>query len=372
VSVDQRTRQGYLLLADISGYTAFLVGTELEHAQAIVHELTTLIRDRLSPPMHFVKFEGDAVFCYADEASFEDGERFIELIEVCYFDFSNRLLDMERATTCRCAACASIGSLDLKFVAHYGSFVVSADGGRLDLAGSDVILVHRLLKNSVTAGGGPQAYVLFTDPCLQRLPATFDPPSHSESYESFGHLAGGVHDLDRVVAEMREARRVYIGSDEADIEVSFGEHPCSPAVLWQYFVDPEKRLRWQPLQTAIRNRPNQRGRVGPGASSHCAHGIHGDALREYLDWRPYGYFTNRFRPLGRGPFFFHCVETTEFTPTEAGTMVQFRFRLEDRRPLTRLRFRIIRRGGTKMLSRAARTLRAILDQDAVTHADPTH
>ena len=68
VSGDQRVRSGYLLLADISGYTAFLVGTELEHANAIVRELTTLVRVRLSPPMRFVKLEGDAVFCYADGA----------------------------------------------------------------------------------------------------------------------------------------------------------------------------------------------------------------------------------------------------------------------------------------------------------------
>jgi hypothetical protein len=47
VSQDPRTRRGYLLLADISGYTGFLLGTELEHANAIVHELTTLIRERL-------------------------------------------------------------------------------------------------------------------------------------------------------------------------------------------------------------------------------------------------------------------------------------------------------------------------------------
>ena len=80
MSGDQLTRRGYLLLADISGYTAFLVGTELEHADAIVHELTALIRERLSPPMRFVKLEGDAVFCHADETTFEDGERLVELI----------------------------------------------------------------------------------------------------------------------------------------------------------------------------------------------------------------------------------------------------------------------------------------------------
>jgi PDZ domain len=48
VSERRGTRQGYLLLADISGYTAFLTGTELEHAHGIVNELTTLIRSSRS------------------------------------------------------------------------------------------------------------------------------------------------------------------------------------------------------------------------------------------------------------------------------------------------------------------------------------
>jgi hypothetical protein len=34
--------------------------------------------------MHFVKLEGGAVFCYANADSFEDGERFVELLEACY------------------------------------------------------------------------------------------------------------------------------------------------------------------------------------------------------------------------------------------------------------------------------------------------
>jgi hypothetical protein len=366
VSWVQRTREGYLLLADISGYTAFLTGTELEHADAIVHELTTLIRERLSPPMRFVKLEGDAVFCHADGATFEEGERLVELIESCYFGFWNRLVDMERETTCRCAACASIGTLDLKFVAHYGTYVIGSDGDRHDLAGPDVILVHRLLKNTVSGDGGPRAYAFLTQPCLERMPRSFELPSHSESYEPLGETTGGVHDLKPVVARMREARRVYIGSEDADLEISFGEHPYPPAVLWQYFVDPEKRLRWQPLQTAIKDRPNKQGRLGLGASSHCAHGFGGDALREYLDWRPYSYFTNRFTPLGRGPLFFPCTETFEFIATDTGTRVDYRSRLEDCGPLTRLRFRIVRPGGGRMLTRSGKALRRVLDQDAAT------
>ena len=52
--------------------------------------------------------------------------------------------------------------------------------------------------------------------------------------------------------------------------------------------------------------------MGAGASSHCAHGVGGDALREYLDWRPFSYFTNRMTPLSSWPGFFATVETTEF------------------------------------------------------------
>ena len=320
--------------------------------------------------MGFLKLEGDAVFCHADETSFEDGERLVELIESCYLDFSNRLVDMERETTCRCAACESIGSLDLKFVAHYGTYAIESEGDREDAAGPDVILAHRLLKNTVSDSGGPQAYAFLTDPCLQRMPESFELPSHSESYESFGQTRGGVHDLKPVIARMREARRVHIGSEDADGELSFGEHPYPAAVLWQYFVDPDKRLRWQPLQTAIKNQPNEQGRVGAGASSHCAHGASGDALREYLDWRPYSYFTNRFTPLGRGLLFFPCIETFEFTPTDAGTRVDYRLRLEDCGPLTRLRYRILRRGAGRMLTRSGRTLRRILDEDAAINARP--
>jgi hypothetical protein len=66
VSPLARTREeGYLVLADITGYTSFLTRTELEHAHGIVAELTTLVIARLAAPLRFVELEGDAVFAYA-------------------------------------------------------------------------------------------------------------------------------------------------------------------------------------------------------------------------------------------------------------------------------------------------------------------
>ena len=292
--------KGYLLLADISGYTGFLTGTELEHSHAIVTELTKLIRSALVPPLRFVKLEGDAVFCFADADAFPNAEQLVELVESCYFDFSSRLLDMERSTTCKCDACRAIGDLDLKFVAHFGSFIVDRDeDGRIDLCGPDVILAHRLLKNTIIESGGPSAYGFFTTACLTQTSAEFRLPPHTESYESFDEVTGVVQDLAAVAQRRRESQRVRITGEDADVETAF-VIDAPPAVVWQYMVQPDKRARWasiDSIETSVVFSPNDEGRLATGASSHCAHSIGGDALREYLDWRPYEYFTCRLTPL---------------------------------------------------------------------------
>lgn len=297
--LDLGAMNGYLVLADISGYTAFLTGTELEHSHAIVTELTKLIRSTLVPPLRFVKLEGDAVFCFADADAFPNGEQLLELVESCYFDFSSRLLDMTRSTTCRCDACRAIGDLDLKFVAHFGTFIVDRDeDGRIDLCGPDVILAHRLLKNTIIESGGPSAYGFFTDACLTQTSAEFTLPAHTESYESFDEVTGVVQDLAEVAHRRRESQRVRITAEDADLDVGYlVDAPA--AVVWQYFVQPDKRVRWssEALETSVVFSPNDEGRLATGASSHCAHSIGGDALREYLDWRPYEYFTCRLTPL---------------------------------------------------------------------------
>lgn len=357
-------REGYLVLADISGYTAFLTGNELEHAQAIISELIQLIRARLAPPLRFVKLEGDAVFCYADAAMLHGGERLLELLEVCYFDFAQLLFNMEQATTCRCAACASIGALDLKFIVHYGTYVVQRDDRGEDLAGADVILAHRLLKNAITERTGAQAYVFFTEASAQQLPPAFKLPRHAETYDPFGETSGRVHDLAPVLREMRDARREYIGAEDADHEAIISvQQP--PAVVWQYLVDPVQRLRWA---CVLFNRDpddsgwNPRGRSGVGSTSHCNHGP-AEAHREIIDWRPFSYFTCRGKSQVRGHFFGPrpIIETFELTPAAGGgTRLAWRVRFTDRSRGSRLMLNamsLLFRGGIRY--GAAKLQRAI-------------
>lgn len=362
-----RSREGYLVMADIAGYTSFLVGTELEHAQSIIEELTAVIRQRLAPPLRFVKLEGDAVFCYADGRTFADGEHLIELLEVCYFDFSNLLFNMARATTCRCAACASIDSLDLKFIAHYGTFIKQRGEATDDLAGPDVILVHRLLKNTISERTGIGPYVFLSDACMDRLQQSLDLPRHSETYEPFGETSGSVHDLGPVLREMREARREYVSANDADYETNIAV-PRPPAVVWPYLIDPLQRLRWacvlfdkKPDAVSL----NTRGRPGVGVKVHCNHGP-AEAYREIIDWRPFKYFTCRGVTRFRGGFIpaRQIVETFELTPRgDAETLLSWRIRLLDRGRFSMLTLRaivLLLRGG---IGYGRNRLQAAIEED---------
>ncbi len=87
-------------------------------------------------------------------------------------------------------------------------------------------------------------------------------------------------------------------------------------------------------------------------------------LREYLDWRPFRYFTNRLTPLGRGPMFFPGVETVEFIPTEVGTtMVHYRLRLKDRGRRARLLFRSGLPIARRVALRSAERGRRVMQED---------
>lgn len=49
-----------LLIADIAGYTDYLAGVELDHAQDILADLVDTVVGRLRPTFRLAKLEGDA------------------------------------------------------------------------------------------------------------------------------------------------------------------------------------------------------------------------------------------------------------------------------------------------------------------------
>jgi hypothetical protein len=155
-------------IADISGYTNFVSGVELDHAQDIIADIMDTLVRALRPPFRLAKFEGDAAFVYA-LADKVDGSLLQDSIEQAYFAFRKRLRNIKQANSCECQACSRMQSLDVKFVVHHGEFIRQRMSGREELAGRDVILVHRLLKNDVSKVFGAHAYALYSDACVRAM-----------------------------------------------------------------------------------------------------------------------------------------------------------------------------------------------------------
>lgn len=175
------TRQsGTLLLADISGYTGFLTGVANAHRALIIesdeppaaYDVLSHILDAmlaaLEPTFRLAKLEGDAVFAVADAADLT-GDAVLERVRACYAAFRGRLDLAGSQWTCQCDGCIRIHDLDLKFVLHRGDFIVHRILDREELAGPDVIVVHRLLKNHARDLVGNQPYALITDRALAEL-----------------------------------------------------------------------------------------------------------------------------------------------------------------------------------------------------------
>lgn len=293
---------GCLLIGDISGYTAYLAGTELEHAQDVLADLLETIIDGLQPVMRVAELEGDAVFAYALDTELQASMLF-DTIDQTYFGFRSRVRDIAQATMCECGACRLIPSLDLKFVAHHGRFVRQRVGGGEKPAGREVVLVHRLLKNAVQQATGWTAYALLTEACTEALaidPGVLGLREHWEHDDELGEVRCWIEDLDRRWREEQERHRVFVLPSEAELEVTMS-HPVPVAELWDWHTDPRKRMLWQAAERI--DQSTEGGRRGMGTTSHCVHGK--DVMvEEILDWRPYRYFTHRSTHPRMGPSLF--------------------------------------------------------------------
>ena len=159
--MERKTQTGYLMLADISGYTSFVARTEIEHAETAISMLLEAIIEKLDDMLTIVKLEGDAVFAYIPEDQLPNGDALLELIDNTYLTFRNSAAAMYSQATCPCRACQAIPTLDLKFMVHHGDYIVQQVAGIKDLLGNDVTLIHRLAKNQVSESTGWRGYALF-------------------------------------------------------------------------------------------------------------------------------------------------------------------------------------------------------------------
>lgn len=308
---------GYIVISDITGYTAFLRGSELEHAEDSLKDLLNLIIEHNKPPLVISRLEGDAVISYAPEGSFLQGQTMVEILENMYVAFREARQRMQLNTTCTCNACRNIPNLDLKFFVHHGSFILQETPFYKELVGNDVNVTHRLLKNHITEQTGYQAYAAYTESAVEALGIlefTEEMATHAEEFPDVGEVRLFIQDMQPVWSREKKRRRIFVSPEEAIFTFEL-EFPAEPPLIWDYLTKPEYRMvLFGSDSMDIGDRTA--GRTDQGAVYYCVHG-NSTIPQLIVDWRPFEYYTYE-TPM---PANLKGLITVRFMATAGGTKV---------------------------------------------------
>jgi uncharacterized protein YndB with AHSA1/START domain len=270
------TQSGHLVLADISGYTAFVADTELEHSREILNELLETLVRCLAKHLQIGQIEGDAIFALGPALPEDPGA----WLEDCFIRFHRHLNAIKRVTNCPCRACANVGILTLKFVCHYGEYLPQSFLGKETFVGNAVNQVHRLLKNKVPS----REYLLVTHEVLERLPEAmrerFMP--HREEYD-LGAVDCAWMDLAPLRKDPRTDEDVKIvGPERAELSFEHVYHAPKDR-LWAILTDPAARARWMGAGVErVDYEPGARHTM-VGGEYHCIHGQGEEAVFRVMD-----------------------------------------------------------------------------------------
>ena len=315
---------GLLMIADITGYTVYLHDSELEHARETLTALLEVLVGGTRPPLTISRLEGDAVFSYGLEDFSLRGQTVLEMVEGLYVAFRRAIEAMVMNTFCSCNACANINGLDLKFFVHHGEFLVQDVGRYRDVMGTDVNVVHRLAKNTVTAATGVSAYVLWTEAAISATglePMADDWISHSEAYEDVGVIACRVQDLHQVWSDA--SNRPVKELDDVFLDLSI-DIAAPLQLVWDRLSDPLYRsVLFSSERHEIEGTVD--GRIDASSAFLCYHGGAMDRLgvarHIVVEWRPFERVVIRERlPMpGRSV---HELQAFDLTEIDGGTRLR--------------------------------------------------
>jgi hypothetical protein len=208
--------------------------------------------------------EGDCLFLYS--SSRETPESTFGQVRKLYENFRESVAEIASGSACRCGACDRSGDLALKFVVHSGEFDTQQIAGRTELIGSDIVVAHRLLKNSVPV----REYAILTAPLadvahVSGLPAT----AAKDDYGDIGAVDYLYVDLQPVREAFAKSREIYLTEETADV-CGVIEIEAPPELVWSVFADADKAKLWAPTLVEAEPISGEPGKVG-GVHT-CLHG----------------------------------------------------------------------------------------------------
>lgn len=183
-----------IVLADISGYTRFMLDnlTAAVHGQMVINSLIESLIEQVDIPLVLQEIEGDAVFLYAADVGADSDWRGVaaevsQKLDKFFDAFIKQAALFTESTPCECELCSNADLLGLKIIVHAGEAMFHEIAGRPQVSGPDVILAHRLLKNSIES----HEYLLLSEAAFElmgeKLPGHFE--TYEEAYEGFPNVS---------------------------------------------------------------------------------------------------------------------------------------------------------------------------------------
>lgn len=354
---------GFIVMADITGYTMYLNESELDHAQESVVAILDVIVGSTDAPLTLSRVVGDAVVSYAFDGTILNTQTLVEELETIYVVFRRALGQMVLNTTCTCNACANLSALDLKFIVHHGDFAVREMAGNQELIGRNVNLVFRLAKNRIKEVLGFGAYIAYTSHAVEALElpefvATLVPLAADT--DEFGSVEMYVADMHPVWEKRRHEAVVDLSDSEALL--SFVRDIHAPVgIVWDHLTDPAKRSRLFASDSAGTSTADG-GKMGADATYVCAHGKMRIPHR-IVDWIPLTQYTFQ----SEGPFF---QNMWQFRLTDLGDLTQLHITVGKTRfvpPITALASPLWRRYTRKTISNGLLEFIADIESSQTTH-----
>lgn len=256
-----------ILIPDISGFTEFMTSTELGHASHAINMLIDAMVKAVDEEYEVSEIEGDAVLLIKKGSAPSRKE----ILDICLkifnaFHFQRKWMQLHHV--CPCGACESIINLTLKFVAHHGPVAEIKVGRFVKQSGTEMIVAHRLLKNSIDNN----EYLLVTEKLLQQAPAPLEMDemewaSSSEEYASIGKVDyrfALLNEARKKVPEPPEPKNYYRTDNTSYLEIPINANFRD---VYMVMMDIPGRAQWLPgLQKVDQARPD----VFVGSIHHCS------------------------------------------------------------------------------------------------------
>ncbi|UCD68542.1 MAG: DUF2652 domain-containing protein [Betaproteobacteria bacterium] len=233
-----------IFIPDISGYTEFVSQTELEHSSHIINELLEVLVESNFTDLTLSEIEGDALLFYRTGAPLPLVEMTRQAVAM-FSNFHNRLKIIERDSICQCGACQTASKLSLKFVVHYGAIQEMRIANFVKASGLDMIIAHRLLKNSLASDEYVLATASYLEAAADRVTTSeLSWIAASEDYPAVGTIPFQYALLDTIRESLPPAptrQQAKVRLDDRVVQIEFAS---SMIDAYQALIDFNGRKLW--------------------------------------------------------------------------------------------------------------------------------